>query len=194
MDAGQRLMLLVRRVFPRRNPIAEPGDRVEAAVAAVVVAVALLGVPVAAAVGSEVHVARAATSAEQSRTRHPVDAVLQRAAPSSDVRTTAFSRVPARWVLPDGTTRDGEVTVARDLVAGSRVRIWLDPTGAPVAPPLTAEGAAVAAVVAAGGVWLALSGAAALTYVLVRVVHSRARRRRLEAEWAGIEPQWRRST
>ncbi|WP_146173751.1 hypothetical protein [Saccharothrix carnea] len=106
------------------------GDRLESAVT-----VALLGLPVAAAFGSEVYVQQAALSSEQSRTRHQVDAVLLEGTPGSaggaahNMSVTKFD-VPATWTLPDGTARRGEVQVTSDVLAGSGVRIWVDDRGA----------------------------------------------------------------
>ncbi|MEU4769100.1 hypothetical protein AB0H12_38215 [Actinosynnema sp. NPDC023794] len=187
---------MARKLFVWRNPLARLGDRLESAVAVGSVTVALLGLPVAAAFGSEVYVQQAALSSEQSRTRHQVDAVLLEGTPGSaggaahNMSVTKFD-VPATWTLPDGTARRGEVQVTSDVLAGSGVRIWVDDSGARVAAPLTAEGAVVTAVAVATGSWLALGGALVVFCVAVRCVHTRLRRHRWELEWAAVEPGWR---
>ncbi|MEV8438706.1 hypothetical protein AB0425_15130 [Actinosynnema sp. NPDC051121] len=187
---------LARRLFAWRNPVACPGDRLESAVAVVSVTVALLGLPVAAAVGSEVYVQEAALSSEQLRTRHQADAVLLVDTPSSaggTAHNTSVSRfsAPATWPLPDGTVHRGVVRAAGDLPAGAEVRVWIDDSGAPVDAPLTAEGAVVTAAAVATGSWFALTAAMAILYGVVRHVHVRFRRHRWAAEWEAVEPGWR---
>ncbi|NUT47483.1 MAG: hypothetical protein HOV94_09285 [Saccharothrix sp.] len=193
MDTRSTTARLARRAFPWRNPLAGLGDRIEGAVAVASVAATLLGLPSAAAIGSEVYAAQSALSDEQLRARHPVEAVLSVDAPSSAGGVTAIDTavVPAVWRLPDGTSRSGPVAARHDLPAGSAVRIWLDDTGSPVLPPLTAESAVVLAAAVAMGSWIALGGAMACGYVLVRSAHTRIRRRLWETEWAAVEPGWR---
>ncbi|WP_158845957.1 Rv1733c family protein [Saccharothrix deserti] len=194
--SGAPVPRLVRQVFAWRNPMADLGDRLEGAVAVASVTVTLLGLPIAAAVGSEVYAAQAEASEEQLRDRREVDAVLLGDTPDSaggNVHDGSAPRsdVPATWTLPDGTTRRGDVEAPGEVPAGGKVRIWVDGTGSPVAPPSTAEGAVVTAAAVATGSWIALGGAAALFYVVVRSAHARIRRRRLESEWAAVEPGWR---
>lgn len=187
---------MARRLFVWSNPLARLGDRLESAVAVGSVTVALLGLPVAAAIGSEVYVQQAALSSEQSRTRHQVDAVLLEGTPGSvgggahTMSATKFD-VPATWTLPDGTARRGEVRATSDVSAGSKVQIWADDSGARVGAPLSAEGAVITAVAIATGSWLALGSALAVFCVVVRSAHTRLRRHRWELEWALVEPGWR---
>lgn len=67
----------------------------------------------------------------------------------------------------------------------------LGPTGLPGRSPLSAEGAVAVVAAVAVGSWIALGGVAALGYVLVRSAHTRIRDRK--AEWAAVEPGWRKS-
>ncbi|GAA0247888.1 hypothetical protein GCM10010492_54550 [Saccharothrix mutabilis subsp. mutabilis] len=192
--AGRRLM---RPVLHWRNPLAGLGDRLEGAVLVVAVVTTMLGLPVAAALGSETYTAQAALSRAQQATRHRTDAVLLADAPSTAVETgpgtgVGKSPVPAQWTLPDGRVRRGEVEVDNDLVTGTTVRIWVDAGGAPVAEPLTAEAALISAVVVAVASWLALGGGMALLVVLFRSAHQRVRLRRWGRDWAEVEPTWRR--
>lgn len=194
--SGTVVLRLARRLFVWRNPLAGPGDRLESAVAIVSVAVAVLGLPVAAAVGSEVCAQGAVTSSEQMRTRHQVDAVLFEGTPPPAGDTgyamlVTESDVPATWVLPDGKARSGEVRATGGVPAGGKVRIWIDDGGSPVDAPLTAGGAVVIATMVAMGLWLILGTAMALLYGAVRWAHIKARRRRWESEWAAVEPGWR---
>ncbi|MFE2752321.1 hypothetical protein ACFXGA_09995 [Actinosynnema sp. NPDC059335] len=195
MWSGGVVSRLARRFWVWRNPLARAGDRLESGVALVAVTVALTGLPVAAALGSEVHVRQVALSSEQSRTRHQVDAVLSVDTPgdvggTEHTATTTYV-VHATWALPDGTARQGAVRVTGGRSAGSEIPIWVDDGGSPVDPPLTAEGAVVTAATVAVGSWLALGGAMALLYGLVRGVHVKLRRQRWALEWAAVEPGWR---
>ncbi|MER5262671.1 hypothetical protein ABTZ99_11370 [Actinosynnema sp. NPDC002837] len=196
MRSGSAVRRFARQLFAWRNPLARPGDRLESAVAVVSVTMALLGLPVAAAIGSEVHARQAVVSSEELRTRYEVDAVLLADTPSSaggSAHTAAVTKydVPATWTLPDGRTRQGEVKTTSDVLAGSKVRIWVDDRGSVVDAPLTAEGAVFTAMVVAIGSWVALGCAMAVLYVVVRSTHTRLRRQQWELEWAAVEPGWR---
>ena len=77
------ILRLVRQVFAWRNPLAGPGDRLEGTVAVIALTVTLLGLPVAAAVGSEIHAQQSVVSEREVRGRQQVDAVLLAGTPSS---------------------------------------------------------------------------------------------------------------
>ncbi|WP_216207331.1 hypothetical protein [Amycolatopsis aidingensis] len=81
----------------------------------------LAALPVAAAAGSETCTHQRAQAVRQAAERHRAVAVLLAAAPAmpgqaggSPVRMEA--EVPARWQLPDGSSREGTVTVAKGTV------------------------------------------------------------------------------
>ena len=185
---------LVRSVFHGRNPLTRVGDRVESAVFVFAVLVALLGVPIAAAIGSEVYARESVVSAGQTRARHQVDATLLEGTGPSGVGSVVGSTARASWQAPDGTPRQGDVLAANDLEAGRRVPIWVDGTGALTAPPLTSDGAVITAVGSATALWAGLVGV--LCVVHLSTVHFNRRRnvRRWEAEWVAVEPEWTRRT
>ncbi len=180
---------LTRHVLSWHNPLARPGDRWEAAVLVVAIVTTLLGLPVAAALGSETYATQTLVSQQQTASRRAVTAVLTADAPGGEVYR---SEVTARWTA-DGQTREGSVSAPNGTAAGSTVRIWLDDRGDPVPPPLTHAGAVVSAVAVAAGSWAALGIAMGLLCVLFRLLHNRISARRWEAEWAATEPVWRRS-
>ncbi|MET8764278.1 hypothetical protein [Lentzea sp. NPDC004782] len=182
---------LVRRVFPCRNKLAGTGDRIEGAVLAVAVAVSLLAVPVTATIGSELYTSKRDQVADQQASRHEVDAVLVEDAPTGE-QNDVLQTVPvkARWKLPDGATRQGEVPTHHDLKAGTTVRVWIDASGTPTDPPLTTAGVAVHAAVIAFLVWTAIVEAMVLLYLAVKFTHTRIRARRWAAEWARVAPEW----
>jgi hypothetical protein len=181
---------LVRRVFHGRNPLTRTGDRVESAVFVVALLIALLGVPIAAAAGSEVYARESASSTEQLSTRHEVEAtLLEDTAPGVATGVTG-PQVRASWQAPDGTPRQGSVTAAYDLKAGSTVLVWIDQGGAVTTPPLTSEGAVITAVGWVGLLWLGLVCALCSAYLLTVQVNTRRNARRWEAEWVTIGPEW----
>jgi hypothetical protein len=181
---------LVRRVFRGRNPLARTGDRVESAVFVVALLIALLAVPVAAAVGSEVYARESVVSTEQLRTRHQVEATLL-----DDVGPAVATGVPgpavrASWRAPDGTPRQGVVTAFYGLKAGGTVPIWTDGGGALTTPPLTSDGAVITAVGWAGLLWLGLACVLCSACLLTATLNGRRNARRWEAGWTAIEPEW----
>jgi hypothetical protein len=90
--------------------------------------------------------------------------------------------VPAFWTAPDGGVRRGQIDAPAGTDTGRTVDLWVDGTGAPVAPRGLAEagveGLLAGLLVLVGG-WLPLAAC-----VLVR------RRGALDREWAAVAPRW----
>ncbi|GLY49862.1 hypothetical protein [Lentzea sp. NBRC 102530] len=189
------LIRLARQAFPHRNELATAGDRVEGAVLAFGLAVSLLAVPVAGAVGSEVYATDRTRVAVEQAGRHQVDAFLVEDAPPvigpgerGGVVETTWAR--ARWRLPDGSAREGAVQARFDAPAGSKVPIWVDENGGVSTAPLTAEGAGINAVILGLLLWAAVTGAMALLHLVTSWTHRRVRARRWAAEWRRVAPEW----
>jgi Flp pilus assembly protein TadB len=186
----------VRQAFPGRNRLATAGDRLEGAVLVIAVTVVLLAVPVAGAVGSELHARQRAQMVSQQETRQRAEAVLAQDAPppvSVDDRGTVpeKARVRAAWLGPDGQPRQGEVQANRGAKAGAVVPIWIDRhSGVLTGPPLTAGDAVINAVGAGLLLWGAATATAVLLYLLVRFAHTRTRMRRWEQEWRRVSRDW----
>ncbi|MEV6235610.1 hypothetical protein [Lentzea sp. NPDC051838] len=184
---------LVRRVFPGRNPLATYGDRIEGAVLALGVAVALLAVPVAGAVGSETYTGYEARVDAEHASRTQVDAVLVEDTPEmrghSD-GTVEKTPATATWRLPDGSVHKGVVPAAYEMRSGATVRIWTDRGGEAVDPPMTHEGAVVGAFMIAFLLWSVLTGVMTLFYGVVRFLHMRIRLRWWKLEWELTAPDW----
>ncbi|MEJ2854060.1 MULTISPECIES: Rv1733c family protein [unclassified Saccharothrix] len=188
------LRTAARRVFPGRNPVARRGDRVEGAAVVAAVVVALLGLPVAAAFGSEAHAARAAQVREQQATRHEVPAVLTADAPPvlpAGEGVIAMSSAPARWTAADGSVRSGTVETVPGLPAGATVPIWVDTAGDPADPPLSAEGAVAGAIAVATVVWVLFAAVVGAVCVGLRLARNGINARSWAREWAVVEPLWR---
>ncbi|MDX8147286.1 hypothetical protein SK854_34615 [Lentzea sp. BCCO 10_0061] len=186
---------LVRRAFPGHNPLATFGDRIEGGVLALGVVVALLAVPVAGAVGSEIYATHVSRVGAEQKSRIQVDAVLAEAAPSMDgaVGSEALietTEAVATWHLPGGLARKGVVRAPYGAEAGTTLRIWVDLSGEPTEPPMTNQGAAFNAIFSALLLWGLIAGAMALLYGLVRFACMRIRLRWWQLEWELTAPDW----
>lgn len=189
MNAGEGVpMGAAPDALPRRGV-----DRAADAVAVVMMVAALvllLGTGWAAITVHGKEAARAVTERE-SRTR--VTAVLSAdAAPDGAYpSSTAFVRVPARWIDAHGAAASGTVLAHFGADAGDQVEAWLDDAGAPVPAPAD-RGEVVVSSVLAGFAVLALGGLVlAGAWAGAEQVLGLARRRYWEREWARVEPRWR---
>ena len=182
---------LARRLGLDGNPLRRRIDKIAACVAALLVAVFLIGAPMLSMAAARWAGHAAVTGQRAARSWRQVPAVLLRGAPLPAVGWMfGSSWVPARWTAPDGHERAGRILVSTGLAAGRTVRLWVDAAGSPTGPPpgygapVASEAlAAVLATVALGGVlrWLAEAG---------RWVLDRRRLAAWEAGWAAVGPQW----
>lgn len=132
--------------------------------------------------------------------RHATTAVLVRRSPQgprfpSDPETaprhTLPSSVVARWRSPDGTERQGTVTIeSRRTAPGARVEIWTDDAGRPVPRPMDAATARAHAVLAGIGAGLLAAGAVEGVRQLIVRRLKKARYDRIDQEWASTGPDW----
>jgi len=183
---------MVRRLGLDGNPLRRRTDKIAARLAALLLAVFLIGAPFlsAAAVGWAGHHGAAELGA--TRSWHQVSAVLLRGAPTPTATggVLGYHQVLARWIAPDGRARTGRIPVSADVAAGRTVRLWVDSAGSPTGFQLDRRAvlageaiAAVVATVALGIVLLCLAGAG-------RWVLDRRRLAGWEAGWAAVGPQW----
>ncbi|UUV34943.1 hypothetical protein NQK81_16300 [Amycolatopsis roodepoortensis] len=184
------LVYLWRRIHLGRNPLARGSDRVEAAIVVFGVLIALLGVPLAAAAGSEAYAAMMERSALETASRHSTTAFLLEDAPPARIGvdgtpSTETASVAARWALPDGRFQEARVASDLGASAGDAVTVWLDESGAVVEPPVMPLDATSAGIGVGVGVWLAAVTLLAAGYVLARCLLNRAR-------WAAWDREWER--
>ncbi len=186
---------LVRLLRPGSNPLARGVDRVEAAVVKLAVLLALVLVPVMLTIGSLTSDGLAQDAARQAAARHEAVAVLTKDAPATSLSgrgedADGKSKAPAQWRAPDGTTHTGLVEADDGLKTGAKVSVWLDRSGRPADPPLSAVDivAASALVVVFG--WLAAVGALAALCVGLHHMFDRRRYRTWDIEWTRGEPDW----
>ena len=182
---------LVRRLGLDGNPLRRRIDKIAACLAALLMAVFLIGAPMLsmAAARWAGHAAAAGQRAE--RSWREVPAVLLHGAPLPAMGWMfGATWVTARWTAPDGHKRAGTIPVSTSLAAGRTVQLWVDTAGSPTGPP-PRHGAAVAgeALVAA----MATAGLGAVLWWLAGAGRRMLDRRRLadwEAAWAAVGPQW----
>jgi hypothetical protein len=184
---------IARRLGLDGNPLRRRTDKIAARLAALLLAVFLIGAPFlsAAAVGWAGH--HRAADLRAQRSWHQVSAVLLQGVPAPTATSGVlgyYHQVLARWTTPDGRARTGRIPVSTDPAAGRTVRLWVDSAGSPTGPPpnlwavLTRQAAAaVVATGALGIVLLCLAWAG-------RWVLDRRRLADWQAGWAAVGPQW----
>ncbi|MEV0067901.1 MULTISPECIES: hypothetical protein [unclassified Amycolatopsis] len=182
------LVRLCHVIAPGHRSVARSSDRAEAVVLVLCVIAALVAVPFAAAVGSELYARQTAQSAEQLATRYPVTATLLADGPPLSVsgRSGALgSRMPtdATWLLADGSRRVGRPYANEGTHRGDTFRIWVDRYGSLVDPPLSPAAVVVNAAAGAVGVWVATLLALALCYGSVVFGLNRHRSSQWQREW-----------
>jgi hypothetical protein len=191
-----RLARLARRMgLGRRNPLRRRTDRVETWISAGLLAVFLIGAPLAGtSFGSWVHQGGLREQRAQ-QSWHQTSAELLAGAPGVpryEFRLVLQQTVPvpARWAGPAGLTRSGVVSAPAGSHAGQLVQVWVDSSGRITGSPLLAPelgrrvlGAEVLAPLALAALLLGLSG-------MARVLLNRRRLAAWEAAWASIGPRW----
>jgi hypothetical protein len=186
---------LGRLLRPGGNPLARGVDRAEGTVVILFVLVALVLLPVMLTLGSLTYADLAEQSEQQSRSRHETVAVLTEDAPTVTTGTYggvvgAKSKVAARWQLPDGTTRTGDVDADDGSKAGAEVSVWLDESGKPVSAPISTVDSVGAGVLVAVFGWLTTVALLALVCWGMHRALDRRRYRNWDSEWARVEPDW----
>jgi hypothetical protein len=182
---------LARRLGLDGNPLRRRSDKIAACLAALLMAVFLIGAPMLSMAAARWVGHAAAAGQRAARSWRQVPAVLPRGAPPPAVGGVfGTSWVMARWTAPDGHERAGRIAVSTSLAAGRTVQLWVDTAGSPTGPPprydapVASEALAAAfasAVLGAVLWWLAGAG---------RWVLDRRRLAAWEAAWAAVGPQW----
>ncbi len=182
-----RVRARVRRATARD---ARPGDRLELASLLLCTLLAVLAVPVALAVATTVATDASAQARQQQAERSQVPAVLLEDPTTVTGSSTVQATAPAVWTAPDGSDREGTVTVPVGTSAGETVRIWTDADGRRTGAPLTPGAVRLTSVVAgAVAVTVAVAGTAGL-HAGVCALLDRSRARCWAREWDEVEPLW----
>jgi hypothetical protein len=165
-----------------RNPLIRLSDRVEALVLVFAVALSLLAIPVAAAVGTAVYDSRQSVYAEQAQSRQMISGTVIDDSPTQIWRSKTMA-VRARWFAA-GAEHTGAVKTRQPVKSGDSIDIWVDQNGFQVAPPTrTAVDEAVAAALAT---WLGVAGAATALFVGTRAVLDRSRHARWQHDFDNL--------
>jgi hypothetical protein len=169
------------------NPLVRISDRIEAIVVVAAVALSLLAVPVASAIGTTVHETQSRVYAEAAHTSQPIRAIV-----TTTRHTNAVARlhpnttvVQARWRTA-GIEHVATFTSERPVAVGDRVDIWVNDAGDRVAPPPPPSHAVVDAISVAVLLWVVAVGAAAALVALVRWRLNRRHDTDWEREIAGL--------
>jgi hypothetical protein len=180
-----RLLRRLDRLL-RPNALRRPSDRIELAVAALLLAAFLAVLVAAPFLGARIDQAQSAAAEHL----HPAVAVLTGDGPYGN-GLAGNGWVAAHWQAPDGQPRTGTLTTLTapaiwNASPGTRVQVWLTTTGAPAIPP-PGPGAMLFTTVAL----VMLAGIALMIcYWLCRVVLDRRRLAGWESAWARIGPRW----
>jgi uncharacterized membrane protein YedE/YeeE len=196
---GERVEAIAMRSEPERHSAVGPlprrvTDRVEDAVAWVVMAAGLLLVMAAAVTGIAVHGGESARADLESRSRSQVRAVLVEEAwlRAGDLGERLPIRALARWSGPDGREHTGTVDVGGVARAGTEVAVWVDAAGVAVSRPVRPVNAVVGGITAGFGVLCAGGTLLGAMWFAVRGLTGRSNARRWGREWEQAEPGWRR--
>jgi hypothetical protein len=176
------------RMLARRNPLRRPIDRFEGLVLVLLTAIFGVAVAVAAFVGTHTYQSQQAAEHLQ-----PAVAVLVQPGPSAG-SLPRVGQAQARWESRGGE-RSGVLTTVTvpaisGAAAGTRVAVWLGPSGQPAAPPPGQAVMIIYALITAGAVTGVAGVALLIVYALVRYLLDRRRLARWETAWASIGPSW----
>jgi hypothetical protein len=143
-----------------RNSLVRVSDRIEAAAIFVGLASAVLVVPFAG--DNRVH----AFTAEQLSV-HEVEATATQDSSVTRLPYQSSVLTPLQWQFA-GHTHTNIVSTRGDMEVGERTSIWVDAAGDRVERPPSDLDAAIEAVMAAFGIWVAVAGGGAAGWALLR--------------------------
>jgi hypothetical protein len=184
-----RLAMASRGLWPDRNPLRRGTDRAEAIIVAALLALFLVGAPLAAVLAG--HFAYAAASRAQHAQQaawQQVPAVLLQRPPA--VTYPAYQARLARWTAPDGTTRTGDVPASALAPARATVMVWVDRSGRLTGRPETGAQVSGQALLAEVFTPLLLALVLLTTAVVARRALDRRRMAAWDSEWRAAGPQW----
>jgi hypothetical protein len=187
--ATRRMSRLVRWLAGR-NALRRPVDRIEGAFLVVLSAAFLVAMTVASILAAHTYQSQRAASAGL----RPALAILIQAGPPYG-SLGRFGQANAQWRDPRGGEQVGVLTTVTTpgitgAAADTRIPVWLDRSGQPVAPPA----GTVAMIVNALAVGAAAAGSAGIAllicYALCRLALDRRRLAAWESAWSLTGPRW----
>jgi hypothetical protein len=179
------------RLLAGRNPLRRPHDRVEGATIVVLTVAFLAAMAWALFLGARLYQSQLAAAAQL----RPATAILTQNGPRPDIRLVPAGQVLARWTGPGGRGKSGVLEAATTpgisgAVAGTRIRVWLNRLGQPVAPPPGRALMMVGAVLMALAVAAGTAAGLLIPYRLCRLILDRRRLAAWESAWALTGPRW----
>jgi hypothetical protein len=185
-----RLDRLRRRFGLDRNDLRRGIDRVQWALATVLLMVFLAAAPAAAmSVADRVYATGMRTEAREAATRQQVDATIIDPAemPRSSPGDTGHPAVRMRWPAPDGSYRTGYVPYRSRAAKGASQRIWINDTGTVTVHPRRHVQTVGDTVYAACGTTLAIGALLLVAYGGLRRRCDRRRAELWETEWTQMD-------
>jgi hypothetical protein len=175
-----------------RNPLWRSVDLTEARA---MTALAVLAVCACVVLGVLAgHRADSLGRAEQRAERgwRPAVATLQQSAAQSTTDTSGseVAWVPARWQLPDGQHRSGQVATELDARAGQKVMIWVNSVGQQTRPPVTSAGVWDLVFATVLSLVMAIAIVAGIAAGSIRLLCNRRRMVGWHRAWDAIGPTW----
>lgn len=179
------------RLLAGRNPLRRPHDRVEGATMVVLTVAFLAAMAWPSFLGARLYQSQLAAAAQL----RPATAILTHNGPRPDIRLVPTGQVLAHWTGPGGHEKSGVLEAVTTpgisgAVAGTRVRVWLNRLGQPVAPPPGRALMMVGAVLTALAVAAGIAAALLIPYWLCRLALDRRRLAAWESAWALTGPRW----
>jgi hypothetical protein len=189
---GTPLAMLVRGLWPDRNPLRRAADRAEFAVAVLLLMAFLAGAPLSALAAAQWATASGRRTEKAQAGWHRVPAVLLHDAPSPAGSLSFPPPVPqvrARWASPGGS-RTGKVYARPGARAGSIVMVWIDRSGRLTGPPVPAATVAGQVLLAVVSAPAALALVLLAAWVYASLILDWRRMAAWDADWSVTEPQW----
>lgn len=128
---------------------------------------------------------------QQQATWHQVSAQLLEDAPADPTSYDSSggnSWAAARWTVPGRQARVGVIWVTAGAKAGSRVRIWVDASGASTGAPLSRSLVRVRVALAVAAALAVVATALLCLAALARWLLHRRRLAAWDTEWASVGP------
>jgi hypothetical protein len=189
-----RLGRFLRRAQHDRNPLRRRLDRVQAVLRAGLLAVFVIGGPIATAcVSHEAYVAGLRAEQAQTAMSHRVPAIVLHTV-SAEAAAWRHPAQPAvllvEWLAPGGQLRTGKIMHSTSLAPDSTVTVWVGAHGRLTRAPLTHADVVVHVIGAAILTPLLLALALCTVGGAASLVLDRRRLAAWEADWLVVEPQW----
>jgi uncharacterized membrane protein YidH (DUF202 family) len=172
------------------NSLRRRTDKVGAYGKATLLAVFLIGTPVACTVAGIWTYHTAMTEQRVQRSWHQVPAIVLESVPEQDnYYGNGVAWTPASWTAA-GHRHKGEIPVNGGAKAGTRVPVWVNASGQSSGPPLSRDSTLIQVVDTVVLTPLVLAAALLLLAATGRYLLNRRRMAGWEASWASVGPQW----